>query len=524
MMVIKRPPRALLALAPLAFVAGGTYGCDSVDGSCRWDSNCPGDGPTPSVDATGAVDSAPRSDGGSELSTLPEGSTEVSLPEDSSVDARLGDTSDGSASPCNDAPCGDSASCTSVCASGASRCGDGGIDNCVLQSSGCYGWTATACPVGSPCVADGDGGAASCAGCAGTAVITDPAPVAPDGGVAPNTFGSSVSFVGGTIVIGAPGVSASTGAAYVFAGSGGTWALQASLGPTDGVVGQQFGSQVVTSGDIALVRAAPNGTPVVYAFARTGNAWFPETRLAYATGDYGFSLALDGTTAVLGNTNSVSIYVRTGATWAQQASLVPNDYTPSNDFGMRVAISGDTALVLAEPLDTGGQAGHVGYVFLRSGTTWTQQAKLVPSGLADTNDPHFTVSIALDGNTAVIAASPAAYVFTRSGTTWSASPPIPSPTANMDTFGSSVALSGQAILVGGASPSFIGPTSASYFFVPLSGTWMRVTTLGTNLYQDGFGASVVLNGHNAVVGAPFGDSPLPMGTGSGIAYVYSCSP
>ena len=77
------------------------------------------------------------------------------------------------------------------------------------------------------------------------------------------------------------------------------------------------------------------------------------------------------------------------------------------------------------------------YVFIRSGTTWTQQAYLKASN-TDAGD-YFGYSVAISGDTVVVGAygegsnatgvngdqsdnsaaySGAAYVFTRSGTTW----------------------------------------------------------------------------------------------------------
>jgi hypothetical protein len=337
-------------------------------------------------------------------------------------------------------------------------------------------------------------------------------------------FGSSVAASGGTIVVGAPGAFSDTGSAYAFTNTNGAWTLQGTFGPTDGVSNQFFGRRVSVSGDIAIVDAAPNSAPRVYVYTRSGNAWFAQTILAYPTNAYGDSMAVDGTTAVVGGPNSVIVYTQSGALWNQQATLTPDDYTPQGDFGIQVAISGDVALALAQPSDSSGQEAHFVYVFARSGTTWTQQAKLIPNGLADTNDPHFTFSMGVSGNTAVIAASAGLYVFTRTGTTWSAAPVVASPAAMADTFGNSVATNGASVFVGGQVQPFQGTTGASYSFALNNGVWTLVATLASNLFQDDFGASVAMSGQTAVVGVPAGASPIPMGSGPGIAYVYGCSP
>ena len=94
-----------------------------------------------------------------------------------------------------------------------------------------------------------------------------------------------------------------------------------------------------------------------------------------------------------------------------------------------MALSGDTALVGAFPEDgPAGEAQGSAYVFTRSGTVWSQQAKLTASDAAAFD--YFGFSVALSGDTALVgtpfddALLPfwdygAAYVFVRSGTVWS---------------------------------------------------------------------------------------------------------
>ena len=122
----------------------------------------------------------------------------------------------------------------------------------------------------------------------------------------------------------------------------------------------------------------------------------------------------------------------------QQAQLMPSGTVVSQDFGYSVALSGDTALV--GTVNGGGEpAVGAAYVFVRSGSAWTQQAELT-DGLVGGQFGH---SVALDGDTAVIGVpgdasdSPgSAYVFARSGGTWTQqaradSPPTaPPPTSS----------------------------------------------------------------------------------------------
>jgi hypothetical protein len=104
------------------------------------------------------------------------------------------------------------------------------------------------------------------------------------------------------------------------------------------------------------------------------------------------------------------VFGRSGTAWSQQAELTASDGASVDSFGNSVALSGDTALIGAP---TGNRTGAA-YVFGRSGTTWSQQAKLTASDGAF--DDLFGYSVALSGDSALIGATGknVAYVFGRS--------------------------------------------------------------------------------------------------------------
>jgi hypothetical protein len=74
------------------------------------------------------------------------------------------------------------------------------------------------------------------------------------------------------------------------------------------------------------------------------------------------------------------VFVRSGTIWTEQAKLTASDKEFGAFFGFAVAISGDMAVVGAAEDDHPGaiDAGSA-YVFLRSGTGWTEQAKVTAS-------------------------------------------------------------------------------------------------------------------------------------------------
>jgi hypothetical protein len=129
-------------------------------------------------------------------------------------------------------------------------------------------------------------------------------------------------------------------------------------------------------------------------------------------------------TAAGAEAGAAYVFVRSGSVWTQQSELVASDGAPYDSFGTAVAVSGDTAFVGVPYDDTiaGTNVGSV-YVYVRSGTLWSEQAHLFAAD-ASANS-FFGYSVSLDGDTAVVGAigSPGGvYVFVRSGTIWTSRP------------------------------------------------------------------------------------------------------
>ena len=79
---------------------------------------------------------------------------------------------------------------------------------------------------------------------------------------------------------------------------------------------------------------------------------------------------------------------------AQQAKIQASDAQASDEFGYSVAIDGDTIVAGAYKEDTGGTDAGAAYVFTRSGTSWSQQAKIQSSDI-EAGD-MFGSSVAID--------------------------------------------------------------------------------------------------------------------------------
>ncbi len=307
-------------------------------------------------------------------------------------------------------------------------------------------------------------------------------------------FGWSVAVDGDTVVVGASGSApGDPGAAYVFTRTGTAWSQQAVLAPADGQDADEFGGSVAVSGDSALVGASANDAPTsnsgaAYVFARSGGSWSQQAKLTAPDGAaddrFGYSVGLDGTTALVGafghdtlagpDAGAAYAFQRAGGVWSPGSVLLAPDGAESDLFGWSVAVSGSTALVGSFLDDDEGDASGSAYAFVRSGPTWGLQSKLLAGD--GTSADFFGWAVAIDGDRAIIGAmnddavalfAGSAYVVERSGTTWFGPARIVgSDTATEDSFGYSVAISATTAVAGapGADRPATGSGSA-YVFV-----------------------------------------------------------
>ncbi len=262
-------------------------------------------------------------------------------------------------------------------------------------------------------------------------------------------------------------------------------------------------------------------------------------------GRFGRSVALstDGNTALIGaprdsgEAGAVWVFTRTGSTWTRQAKLTGGDEeSGAGRFGRGVALSadGNTALIGAP----NGGGGGAAWVFTRSGSTWTQQARL--TGAEESGNGWFGQSVALsaNGDTALIGGyvdhsdTGAAWVFERSGAgasaTWEqqgAKLAGGGEESGVGEFGWSVALSaeGSTALIGGRKDD--GGVGAAWVFARTGSvaraSWTQQGAKLTGGEEESgvgeFGQSVALSaeGGTALIGGYHDDS------GDGAAWVFT---
>lgn len=316
-------------------------------------------------------------------------------------------------------------------------------------------------------------------------------------------LGLSVSIDGGTALIGAPGednTGIDSGSAYVFVRSGSGWSQQAKLTASDSFSGDNFGESVSVDGNTAVIGAFnddDNGSSSgsAYVFVRNGSIWSQQTKLIAddaATADqFGISVSVDGTTALVGadrdddngaSSGSAYVFVRSGSVWSQQAKLAASDAAAVDTFGASVSLKGDTALIGAYLNDDDGSNSGSAYVFARSGSLWSEESKLTASDAAAGD--QFGRGVSIHGDTAVIGAardddngsdSGSAYVFVRAGSVWSEQAKVePSDATAEDRFGYSVSVNGNVALIGSYLNDDNGSNSGSaYVFLRSGAMWVQ---------------------------------------------------
>ena len=202
----------------------------------------------------------------------------------------------------------------------------------------------------------------------------------PDDGAASDYFGRSVAVDGGAAVVGAyrdDDLGNASGSAYVFQQTDSGWDQVAKLLPGDGQADDLFGYAVSLSGRTALVGAYGNGSGSAYVFEDSGAGWQQTAKLVPDDGAdddrFGYTVAINGDVAVVGarfdddnGTDSGSAYVfrRNDAAWQQVAKLLPDDGAEKDYFGVSVAVDGTTAVIGAYRDDDMGSNSGSAYVMV----------------------------------------------------------------------------------------------------------------------------------------------------------------
>ena len=203
-------------------------------------------------------------------------------------------------------------------------------------------------------------------------------------------FGVAVAITGDTAVVGAEGEDSNAtgvngdqsdnsydfaGAAYIFTRDGTTWSQQAYLKASNTYSDDGFGQSVAISDDTVVVGAYYKWgeTGAAYVFTRIGAAWSQQAYLQASnvrpTDRFGQAVAISGDTIMVGawledsnatgvngdqldnsfaDAGAVYLFTRSGTAWTQQAYLKASNTGAGDNFGVSMAISGDTVVIGAQ--------------------------------------------------------------------------------------------------------------------------------------------------------------------------------
>ncbi|MEW6741214.1 MAG: FG-GAP repeat protein [Planctomycetota bacterium] len=325
-------------------------------------------------------------------------------------------------------------------------------------------------------------------------------------------FGHALAIDGNLIVVGArlgdsPGTP-DTGAAYFFRHDGTAWVEEAKV--SDGVAGGEFGYAVDLQGDVALVGARLDDGPVTgsgaaYVYRNLAGSWTLEQKLLASDGDtldcFGAATALDGNLAVVGaylETNTVNaggavyVYRYDGTNWIQERKLLASDRAPDDRLGISVDVDGDWVIAGAYRADKTSSLdcdSGAAYIFHYAGGSWSEDQKLTAS---DGQCGHcFGLSVGLSGSLAVVGSflyefwvedRGAAYAFRYNGTDWLEELKLLASDGDTgDLFGTSVAVSGETVMIGAFTDDCKAiDTGSAYLYQGPAWTRYGTGTPGTN--------------------------------------------
>jgi hypothetical protein len=397
--------------------------------------------------------------------------------------------------------------------------------------------------------------------------------------------------------------SALTGRTLVMSRDGNTIAVSApdESSAATGINGNQKDDTAGGAGAVYVFTRSGPSTPL----GAGGGRWTQQAYLKASNTDpydsFGFSLAISANGSTLAVTatredsnargingnqanndaedsGAVYVFTRAGGTWTQQAYVKASNTDAGDQFGWSVALSDDgNVMAVGAPTEAskargvnGDQADNssanagAGYIFTRSGSTWSQQAYL--KGAQTDPGDLFGFAVDLSGNGAMLAISAydedggvpgvngneadnskggsgCAYIFLRdpstplgaSGGTWKQATYLKESNLDhpQDAFGSTVALSGDGRtlavdapdedgLIGGINgQQYSGKENqdtsngAVYVFVNTNGAWSQQAYIkSSNPHEnDLFGIRLAISTNGSVIVA---SSMLQGGGGRGV--------
>jgi len=323
-----------------------------------------------------------------------------------------------------------------------------------------------------------------------------------------DSFGYSASVSGKSILLGAnneDGTQKRAGAAYVFAGE--QWADVTRLSADEETAYAGFGHALALDGDTAFVGLGGLEKTPVYVFGKSGGKWAMTQKLREDASDtFGFRIKVRGNVAMIAapkdsaDIGKIHMYTKAGATWTEQQEIVANDGAIGDFFALGMDFDGQS-LISSEPATNSKAPVPAAYIFVKNGTSFVQQAKLVLSKVSE--------AVAISGDTAVVgipapvgSGQARVTIYIRSGDSWSVQQELTMPSEEL--FGTQLAIQGDVLFVSAET----GGRSSVYVYRRTGQVWAQTqqlsvvpAELGPRALAVGGGTLAVGISNNTLTGA-----------------------
>jgi len=248
-----------------------------------------------------------------------------------------------------------------------------------------------------------------------------------------------------------------------------------------------------------------SGNPVTYQVTVNRGAGMQQraylkASLPVVDGGFGTSVAMAGERIAVGEPGAsggqVHVFVRAGDAWTEEDVLLPGNPGVADRFGWSVAFGDDATLAigapgedsasLANPDDNSLESAGAAYVFVRTGSSWSQQVYLKASN--PRAGAEFGHRVALAGTSLVVSA-----------------PAEPSATKGIN----------------GSQSDTSAPGAGAVYAFAYSGAWLQEAYIKASDSEAGdrFGDDLARNGDLVAVGAPGWDAVSPVAIDQGLVYV-----
>ncbi|MCB9853164.1 MAG: hypothetical protein H6819_08710 [Phycisphaerales bacterium] len=337
------------------------------------------------------------------------------------------------------------------------------------------------------------------------------------------------------------------GAAYVFRREFGVWQEVAKLTADDAAEQAEFGNAIAMDGNTAVIAAHDRSLGGgVYVFRETNGDW-QQIALLTATDtvtvdDFGRSVAIVGDTVFVGapqtrnqdgfSEGAAYVFREISGVWTQIAKIDANDASRSAQFGFSIAADAGTLIVGAHQHRENNITSGAAWVFQETQGNWQQIRKFLPP--APAHNDRFGESVGIKADTIVIGASGkelgsqlesgAAYLYLKLGSQWQLGATFASPAdQSSDFFGGTVVMLNDTIVVSMLPDTDQDLEGSSVVYQRINNGWRQVAWIDAfdGTYNDAFGSPVAISESFLIAGAPGDDDSAP---DAGAAYVFNLNP